>query len=897
MSIQAFCDLQRSLLALEHEAELAESTALLQSASAVELETKGVAITGLVISGITTGLFGKTLVSFNHHLANSRKHSESARIGTNSISSGDIVGIFTPGSFAVAPALTGVVHSIDQKAIQIVLDADDEVSKLWDSARFNIAKVGSNVTHTRLLHTVKDLESSSHFLLSSLFESQPDDLENAEHIPDELETQAATRLNDPQRDAVRNALANRLVTVIQGPPGTGKTTTLAAYIAEAIHRDPKIKILACAPSNVAVDNLALRTLASGVRNIVRVGHPTRVNDEMLSHCLDALVAGSDFATSCSDIRKEIQAILDSRRGFSDLKALRRELKEREQKSVEEVFKQANVVFTTCNGAFNIARKFNLQLDVCVVDECAQALEMSCWIPVLQAKRTVLGGDHQQLSATIHSKEAETAGLGTSLFERCFKRFSASPTVVNLLSVQYRMNETIMGWSNKEFYDGKLVAHESVARQTLHVPAGVMLEVGGVDMRSVIESPFVFCDTAGVDGAGEDAEHEKASKSNPGEVAIVSQYLDLLDSPGIADDICVISPYLRQTELIRQAADGKHDDVDISTVDSFQGREGDVVVISLVRSNPAKVVGFLSDYRRLNVAVTRAKRHVFIVGDSDTISSDSVLKSLYDYACDHGLVISAQTFLEGVELPAVAASAQKAPKPSAPRQERKPGQPIPTKVHPVVPVAAPSDTEANRKELTDKIETIPTGETFFFPPTLTSAERKLVHSICDDRGIAHGSTGEGVERKVWVRKKEVREVATRSMNKPDPAPHQPPIRTPSVRPTVAPKAVKKDLIKTTALAPVPAKPEGICPHPPCAMSTKLVSLPCGLCKKDFCIAHATPEAHGCGDAAKKAARAALKKELKQPQFPLGKGGVSTEQLRNKMSSKIASMESKRNNSKK
>ena len=906
MSVAQFCEVQQSLLTLEHDAELAESSLLLETATPSELETKGVAIVGLVVSNVTTGLFGKTVVSFSHHLANSRKHAETARLGANSVSSGAIVGIFSTGSFTIDPVLTGVVHAIDFKCVKIVLDKDDDAPKLWEFPRFNVAKIGNNVTHTRLIHTLKDLEHSTHSLVHSLFESDAGDCSGREGGSPYLFTPSGKSLNTPQQDAVRKALSNPLLTVIQGPPGTGKTTTLAAYIAEAVHRNPQVKILACAPSNVAVDNLALRVLATGVKNIVRVGHPTRVDEDMLSHCLDALVAGSDFASSCSDIRKEIQQILDARRGYSDLKPLRKELKEREQKSVAQVFKQSNVVFTTCNGAFNISRKFDSSFDICVVDECAQALEITCWIPILQAQSAVLGGDHKQLSATIHSKEAERGGLGTSLFERCFTRFAGKDHIVNLLSVQYRMHDIIMGWSNQQFYNNLLVAHESVADQTLHTQGDVSLHIGGVDMRSVMGSPFVFCDTAGVDGAAEDSVDERASKSNAGEVVVVTKYLDLIGVPGLADDVCVISPYMRQTELIRQAVGKKQSQVDISTVDSFQGREGDVVIISLVRSNPGKVVGFLSDYRRLNVAVTRAKRHVFIVGDSETISSDPVLKSLFDYACDRGLVISAHSFLEGVDQLPPSSARPVVHKPTEQVKVRKATPPAqlprdPFKA-PVVAKCSTDDSEDRRTEFARRIDSIKAGEKFVFPSTLLSSDRRLIHSICEERGIDHGSSGDRDDRYVWVMKQaskkitELISIPVRSHVPASPAsvitPKVPQVITskaPVVKPRTTPVVKKPD--------PNEAKPPGICPHAQCPMSTKLIALPCGLCKREFCIAHATPEVHGCGDAAKKAARAQMKKDFKQPLFPLGKGGVSTEQLRNKMEWKLASLQEKRSTGKK
>jgi ATP-dependent RNA/DNA helicase IGHMBP2 len=542
---------------------------------------------------------------------------------------------------------------MDSVSVKVVLDGDDDAPKLWDFSRFHIAIIGNNVTHDRLTKTINDLEKSNHSLLGYMFDDSTGRYPALNSDLFDLGKSVSARLNPPQQRAVQHCMTNSLVTLIQGPPGTGKTTTLAAFIAECVRVYPQVKILACAPSNVAVDNLAFRVLGLGVKTVVRVGHPTRVSEDMLAHCLDALVNNSDFASSCVEIRREIQSILDSRKGYSALRELRKELKQREAKSIEQVFKQSNVVFTTCNGAFNIDRKLGIKVpsseplfDICVIDECAQALEMSCWIPILQSRRAVLGGDHQQLSATIHSKEAERRGLGTTLFERCFKRFQGSTDgITNVLTIQYRMHRDIMGWSNQQFYNNVLEAHASVADMTLDTGSmSVMLH--GVDMSSIITSPVVFCDTCGVEGMSEDvSDNKSASKSNQGEISVIEKYVELIHCPEIADDICIIAPYLKQAELLRNSLRAKHPSIDISTVDSFQGREGDVVIISLVRSNPDHVVGFLSDYRRLNVAITRAKRHVFVVGDSETISSDPILQTLYDYACDHGMVISAQSFVD------------------------------------------------------------------------------------------------------------------------------------------------------------------------------------------------------------------------------------------------------------
>ena len=899
-SVEAFCDSQRELLKLEYEAEISQSSELLTSESPAELQNRGIAFLGLVVGDLSSGLFGKSIATFKHHLSHSRKHTN-VTLPPTTMTSGDIIGVFTD-SFSESPLATGVVHALNPQEVKVVLDSEDDGPHLWDYPRFNIARIGSNVTHKRLMLTVNDLQKSPHHSLVHYMFGEDDQVSIAAPATKaELCTDAGNALNESQKEAVRNALSNSFITVILGPPGTGKTTTLAAYIAEAVKRDPTVRILACAPSNVAVDNLALRVRAAGVEKIVRVGHPTRVDQDMLTHTLDALVDKGDFRDSSCDIRKEIHQILDSRRGYSDLKILRKDLRERETKAIEQVVRQSNVVFTTCNGSFNLISRLmrsdpSFAFDFCVIDECAQGLEISSWIPILQARKTVLGGDHQQLSATILSETAARLGLSVTLFERAFCRFATSDDVVNTLTVQYRMNERIMGWSNRQFYDKKLVAHETVRDQTLIVPSEACLQVRGVTLNPLVEAPFVFCDTAGVDGMAEqipETGSTAVSKSNMGEVAVVQKYLALI-APVFPDiEISVITPYLKQAELIRDRVSAVSKQIEVSTVDSFQGRESDVVIISLVRSNRDRVVGFLSDYRRLNVAVTRAKKQVFIVGNSETISANFVLQSLYDYACENGEILSAATFVDEADVihGDTVCSVPEAMKANLARAVTK--AIIPKISEP--PAASVAGREGNLDTLREQVLAVSLDQKFFFPNSLSNAERRFIHELCEKEGIAHGSMGAGSARQIWIQRKSLsKPPEAKPVHRPPPVP----LVLPQSKP--APKAPKTP--KPIFPAPVPAekKPDGICPHGPCKMSTKLVSLDCGLCGKAFCIAHATPEVHGCGDAVKKKARKQAKKELaqiKSPPIIKGNGGVASQAVRSKMESKIESMRKDRSGKKK
>ena len=728
-SVEAFCDSQRELLKLEYEAEISQSSELLTSESPAELQNRGIAFLGLVVGDLSSGLFGKSIATFKHHLSHSRQHTN-VTLPPTKITPGDIVGVFTDLCSA-SPLATGVVHAINPQEVKVVLDGEDDWPLLRDYPRFNIARIGSNVTQERLMLTVNALEKSHHTLVHYMFGEDDQVSIAAPEKKAELCTDAGSALNEPQKEAVRNALSNSLMTVILGPPGTGKTSALAVYIAEAVKRDPTVKIIACAPSNVAVDNLALRVRAAGVDKIVRVGHPTRVARDMLSHTLEALVDQGDFRDSCCDIRKVIPQLLDDRRGYSDLKIIRKFLRERETKAKEQVVRQSNVLFTTCNGSFNLISRLmrsdpSFEFDFCVIDECAQGLEISSWIPILQARKTVLGGDHKQLSPTILSETAAKLGLSVTLFERALSRFATSEDVVNTLTVQYRMNERIMGWSNRQFYDNKLVAHETVRDQTLSVPSEACLKVRGVTLNRIVESPFVFCDTVGVDGMTEQIPETGStaiSKSNMGEVAVVQKYLELI-APVFPDiEISVITPYLKQAQLLRDRVSAVSERIEVSTVDSFQGRESDVVIISLVRSNRDRVVGFLSDYRRLNVAVTRAKKQVFIVGNSETISADFVLKSLFDYACENGERLSAATFVDEADV-IHGDTVQSAPEAIKANLARAVTKAILPKMSepPVVSLAG-------REDIFDTLQVqvlaVPLDQKFCSPNSVSNAERRFI----------------------------------------------------------------------------------------------------------------------------------------------------------------------------
>jgi predicted DNA helicase len=316
----------------------------------------------------------------------------------------------------------------------------------------------------------------------------------------------------------------------------------------------------------------------------------------------------------------------------ELRVLAKEERNRQKAAMRDVVDGARVVCSTLSGALSGTLKFQ-DFDVVVIDEAAQALEAACWGAVLKGKKTVLAGDHLQLPPTVISDEAQAKGLSDTLFQRLHDMYG--DLVARMLTVQYRMHADIMTWSSEAMYQGKLTAAESVATHRLRGD--------GEDDPPVL----LLIDTAGCD-MDERVEEDGESKENPDEAAVVMEVVRrLVARHDVAvDDIGVITPYNGQVTVLRElrARDDALKNLEVSTVDGFQGREKEAIIISAVRSNASGEVGFLSDSRRMNVAVTRARKHCCLIIDSDTVSSDRFLATLVEYFETHGDVASAAAYV-------------------------------------------------------------------------------------------------------------------------------------------------------------------------------------------------------------------------------------------------------------
>lgn len=445
---------------------------------------------------------------------------------------------------------------------------------------------------------------------------------------DSPEVEFLTDLNPPQQEAVRFALGAPDVAILHGPPGTGKTTTLAEVIYQAVRRGDRV--LACAPSNTAVDNL-LERLVTLMPNVLRVGHPARVFESLRDHTLDERVDADPSTDVVRDMRRELEELMrsasrpfrgrDARKRRSLLYAtagdLRGQIRSLEQSVIRGILESADVICTTTTIDDDLLG--NAKFDWVVVDEACQCTESSVWQAVQRGDRLVLAGDHCQLPPTVLSDEAAAEGMRDSLMQRLIER--EGDAVFRRLTVQYRMHQSIMEFSSNEFYDGSLLADASVAGHGLQ-------DLEGVAPSTLSEEPVLFVDTAGA-GMDEQLEPDGESKLNPGEARVVLHFVrELLDAGVSADQIAVIAPYAAQVRLLRNRMELR--ELEIDTVDGFQGREKEVILITLTRSNDRGEIGFLGDTRRTNVALTRAKRKLIVIGDSATLGGNEFYARMLEY---------------------------------------------------------------------------------------------------------------------------------------------------------------------------------------------------------------------------------------------------------------------------
>jgi superfamily I DNA and/or RNA helicase len=604
------------LLDMEADAEARQARERAQRFSGAEAERTGNSLVDLVILEEQSGLGGRCILSL-------AKRNQTLALPWTRLQAGAPV-LLTPQGAKDSACWRGVVCQRAERVIRVAVDEApdaDEATFRIDLSSDEVARLRQRTALERARNAKRDRLAELRSTL--LGESPPRFAASQEFQP------LDSALNPSQQEAIGFALSAQDLAIIHGPPGTGKTTTVIEVIRQAVRRGDKV--LACAPSNLAVDNLLERLVAAGER-VVRLGHPARVLPELQRHTLDVLVEEHDDVRLARNFAKEAFALFRQagkyrrakpepgarREQRQEARELLAESRRLEAQAVERVLDSADVICSTTtalDGDLLGERHF----DLAVLDEACQSTEPGCWIPLLRCQRVILAGDHCQLPPTVVSAEAAAQGFGVSLLERLVTTFG--PAVTRRLGVQYRMHESIMQFSASEFYEGELRADPSVTRHRL-------CDLPGVRSHALTETPVEFIDTAGA-GFDEQLEPEGESRFNPEEAHLVSSKVRSLLELGVpASDLAVIAPYAAQVRRLREEL--PIPGLEIDSVDGFQGREKEAVIVSLVRSNRENEIGFLADVRRMNVALTRARRKLLVIGDSATLGVHPFYQRLLSY---------------------------------------------------------------------------------------------------------------------------------------------------------------------------------------------------------------------------------------------------------------------------
>lgn len=559
-------------------------------------------------------------------------------------SSGKNVSLFS--NFHEEPyELIGTIKSVSKNNLKLIVHSDELPDWCYDG------KLGLNIqfddnSYLEMQRALDEVIAAKHNRVAEL----RDIMEGLVPLKFEKvdEDILIPQLNLSQNKAVRHVLRVNDVGVIHGPPGTGKTTSLVQAIRLTLQSESQV--LVCAPTNSAVDLITEKLMELGV-NVLRLGHPARMAEDLLQSSVDGKIAASPYYKDVKNLRRNAEEYFrmagkykrvfgkeDAKQRAEFYKEAKNCIKEArllEDFIVDELFKTAQVI--CCTPVTSTHRALNRKkFKTLFFDEASQALEPMVWIPLLKCERLILSGDHFQLPPVVKSLEAKKGGLDQTLLDRCMEYKDA----VVLLNRQYRMSTAIMGFSNAFFYKGELMADESVAaNKLLH------------DADSYLSKSIEFIDTAGC-SFDEIQNPETLSHFNPKEGELLFKHLQqlLLDYASFSDlpalEIGIISPYKEQRECLKEhlsdvdLSKQKLHSLSIKTIDGFQGEERDVIYISLVRSNDKQEIGFLNDLRRMNVAITRAKKKLVVIGDSSTIGAHAFYKQFLEYCESNGMYRSA-----------------------------------------------------------------------------------------------------------------------------------------------------------------------------------------------------------------------------------------------------------------
>lgn len=632
----SFLDHLSHLLDLERRAEEARFAAQKETLRPAERVAQGLALADLEASDETWGLGGRLLITFQIPKTHA-PHS------TGRLEPGASVQLSRRGPHGDTPPCRGVVSRRSTQAIEVAFDTPPPAfvreSRIW------LELLPNDVTYQRAkaaLATVRGMDSGKprHRRDVLLGERPP-------RFYDPTPITPIQPLNPEQHAATARALGAQDFFLVHGPPGTGKSTVLVEIALQAVRQGQRV--LMTAASNAAVDHLLDLCLKQGLRTL-RVGHPARVAERLVGATLDARAADHPNHQLARELLDEAYDLLGyarrqrvqgrRRERFANAREAKKradglfdEARTLEKSAIAALFAEAQVVCATCTALAGRALR-DQTFDLVLLDEATQAIEPLALLAFAKAERWVLAGDPQQLAPTVLSLDAGTQGLAVSLFERLLQDHGPGPKA--LLREQYRMHATIMTFASETTYDGALRAHPSVASHTL--------ADYGPDLAAVIAPPLMLLDTAGK-GYDEERVHvgvlAAESQQNPGEARLLAARVQELLAAGLKpEQIGIIAPYSAQVSLLRATllafvpTQTDLAGLEIDTVDAFQGREKEAILLSFTRANSDGTLGFLTDVRRLNVALTRARRHVFAVGDSGTLASSPYLQSLLTYTEAH-----------------------------------------------------------------------------------------------------------------------------------------------------------------------------------------------------------------------------------------------------------------------
>jgi ATP-dependent RNA/DNA helicase IGHMBP2 len=624
--LERFKKLQE-LLKIEHDEDLAQYKSFFLRNNINYRKENGVTWYPVIISSVEIGL-GEYL---SVDIERTTNHNEPHRF-----SGGKIASLFSNNHQDAKP-INGTIKVLNPNKIRLSLNID-ELPDWTDDGKLGINLLFDETSYKEMNIALEKVMNADKNRLAQLR-----DVMTGEKIPvfEKIDSfPFISGLNQSQNNAVQKIISAKDLAIIHGPPGTGKTTTLVQAIRLTLKSEKQV--LVCSSSNTAVDLLTEKLHREGL-NVLRLGNPARISEDVINNTLDAKIAAHDSYKDLKSYRKTAEEYFRMagkyKRTFGREEREQRQLFYQEARKIlqearvledfilQEQFDKAQVI--ACTPVVSAGRMMrDKHFSTVFIDEAAQALEPMCWIPITRSSRVVFAGDHFQLPPTVKSKKAEDLGLKETLFERCMKFENVSV----MLNTQYRMNENIMNFSNREFYNGNLIADASVKDSLLSYD----------ENEHLLNTAFDLIDTAGC-GYTEIINPESLSIANPEEATLLIDHLKLLlqqyESKSNLEkkiSIGIISPYKEQVQLLTLRISEDEflknylPQIAIKTVDGFQGQERDVIYISMVRSNESMEIGFLSDTRRMNVALTRAKKKLVVIGDSATFGNHPFYKDFLDY---------------------------------------------------------------------------------------------------------------------------------------------------------------------------------------------------------------------------------------------------------------------------